>query len=59
MIKKYFIHDALLLLSVLLYGGAAEPQPGNYFITAPLADESTFLIYLASQPDVTLGGGAT
>ena len=28
-------------------------------ITAPFADDATFLIYLESQPLVTFGGGAT
>ena len=36
-----------------------QATAGGYFITAPLADESTFLMYLDSHPDVTLGGGAT
>lgn len=31
----------------------------GYSITAPFADEATFLIYLESQPLVTFGGGAT
>lgn len=30
-----------------------------YSITAPFADDATFLIYLESQPLVTFGGGAT
>lgn len=31
----------------------------GYSITAPFADDATFLIYLESQPLVTFGGGAT
>lgn len=39
-------------------------RPGSsanacYSITAPFADDATFLIYLESQPLVTFGGGAT